>query len=167
MNVIAMAIIVPCVWRAMNDHSNAGVFGRSGSAGRRPVAYAHVSRQEATKKSKTVSASRLDVSAGTLDPGTRLQTVAILTTSPPRAGANALMPTPATYAPSTVRQPILSRGKAALMIACHAFVRSSRFAECSASAIMSASRLTSDRWSTKVAAASKKLRMDSISRSGA
>ena len=70
----------------MNDHSKAGAFGRSGSAGRRPVAYAHDISVDATAKSNTVSASRLDVSAGTLEPATRLRTVAILTTSPPRAG---------------------------------------------------------------------------------
>ncbi len=77
------------------------------------------------------------------------------------------MPTPATYAPSTMRFEILSRGNAALMIAYHAFVRRSRFAQCSVSAISRALRLTSDRWSMNVPAASKKLRMDSISRSGA
>ena len=69
MNAIAIAIIAPWVCRAMNDHSKAGAFGRSGSAGRRPVPYAHVSRLVATAKSNTVSASRLDVSAGTLERG--------------------------------------------------------------------------------------------------
>ena len=100
-------------------------------------------------------------------PATRLRTVAILTTSPPRAGAKALMPTPATYAPSTMRFEILSRGKAALMIAYHAFVRRSRFAQCSVIAISRAS--TSPRTGGRGTrpAASKKLRIDSISRSGA
>ena len=96
MNAIAIAIIAPCVWRAMNDHSKAGALGRSGRPAGGPCAYAHVSRPTPTAKSNTVSASRLDVSAGTLEPATRWRTVAILTTSPPRAGAKALMPTPAT-----------------------------------------------------------------------
>ena len=66
-----------------------------------------------------------------------------------------------------MRFEILSRGNAALMIAYHAFVRRSRLAQCSVNAISRASTSTSDRWSMNVPAASKKLRIDSISRSGA
>ena len=81
--------------RATSDHSKAGAVGSSGRRGMRPVWYTQTSRQEAATRSNTVSASSVEANVGTDVAGTRRRMAPIFTTSPPRAGAKALTPTPA------------------------------------------------------------------------
>ena len=76
--------------------------------------------QPATAMSNRVWSSEVETSVVYVAPSTRRLARKSRTTSPPRAGINALTPVPATYAPKICRQRTRRSGYAALMMFRHA-----------------------------------------------